>query len=359
MQKVIDPFKSVKCHFYRNMKTGQTTIKDIAKSLNIASSTVSRALKDSPGISLETRNKVKALAKKLNYTPNAVALSLRKSKSYKIGVIIPEIVHFFFSTIISGIEEVAIANGYNVILCQTIESHVREKRMVDTMVSNQIDGLLISHARETYNFDHFEKLRRLGLPVVFFDRMPAMADTVNVVVDDETGAYEAVRHLLAEGYKDILHLSGPKNLTISQKRIEGYKKALQEAGIAARTDRVVECPGGTIEESYKACMEIYTHPSPPDAIFASNDVAAAGAMQAVKKLGLQVPDQIGIIGFSNWQFSSLIEPPLSTVTQPGFEIGERAAILLLEMIENKQYIPKTEVLKTQLIIRKSSSQRKK
>jgi LacI family transcriptional regulator len=268
-------------------------------------------------------------------------------------VIIPEVVHFFFSTVISGVEEVAINNGYNVILCQTNENHEREKKIVETMISNRVDGVLVSYARETHTFEHFQKLKDMGLPVVFFDRIPDMDDTVNVIVDDAQGAYQAVKHLLDQGYEDILHLSGPKNLAISKLREEGCRKALQEAGKVLPEDRIIECPHGTIEESERICMKVFVH-SPPDAIFASNDVAAAGAMRAAKEMGIKVPDQLGVMGFSNWQFSSMVDPPLSTVSQPGFEIGEKAASLLLEMIENHRYIPRTEVLETQLIVRKST-----
>ncbi len=341
------------------MKLGQATIKDIAKALNVSPSTVSRALKDYPGISEETKEKVKALAKKLNYRPNAVALSLRKSKSHTIGVIIPEVVHFFFSTVISGIEEVAYANGYNVILCQTNESAEREISSVDTIISNQIDGLLVSYSKETSDFSHFKKLMDYDYPIVFFDRVPKMKETVNVTVDDFSGAYEAVTHLISQGYKKIVHLEGPRNLLISQKRKEGYLQALRNAGLPVREDWIIHCPLGTSEESEVFCKSLFSAAphDRPDALFASNDIAAAGAMKGMKELGLKIPQDVGVVGFSNWQFSAMIDPPLSTVYQPGFQMGERAAQLLLEMInagDEKAFQPKTEVLETKLIVRGSS-----
>jgi LacI family transcriptional regulator len=340
------------------MKLGQVTIKDIARELNISTSTVSRALKDYPGISDDTKKKVKNLAEKLHYRPNAVALSLRKSKSFTIGVIIPEVVHFFFSTVISGIEEIAYANGYNVILCQTNEKLQRELSSIETMLDNQIDGLLVSFSKETENFDHFTKLMEQNFPIVFFDRVPDIENTVNVTVNDFKGAYDATKHLIDQGYKNIIHLAGPKTLPISTKRIDGYKQALQDYQMILNSEWIIPCPIGTQEESYEITKEIFkSNENRLDGIFASNDIAAAGAMMAVKELGLKVPEDVGIVGFSNWQFSSMIDPPLSSVAQPGFEMGEKATAILLEMIEKKKeanWEAKTIVLETELLVRKSS-----
>jgi LacI family transcriptional regulator len=340
------------------MKLGQATIIDIAKELNVSSSTVSRALKDYPGISDETKRKVKEVAEKLNYRPNAVALSLRKSKSFTLGVIIPEVVHFFFSTVISGIEEVAFANGYNVILCQTNEKLAREKSSIETMLSNQIDGLLVSYSKETEDFSHFEKLMALNFPIVFFDRIPNIANAVNVTVNDYQGAYEAVAHLVQQGYRRIVHLAGPSQLNISRSRKEGYLAALQDGGIEIDEQLIIECPGGTEEESFRTVKKLFTSlQQRPDAVFAHHDIVAAGAMLALKDLGLQIPQDVGVVGFSNWQFSSMIDPPLTTVSQPGFKIGEKSAKLLIEMVDKKKDLTwKAEnyVLDTELLIRKSS-----
>lgn len=342
------------------MKLGQATIKDIARELNVSSSTVSRALKDYPGISDDTKKRVKELAEKLNYRPNAVALSLRKSKSFTIGVIIPEVVHFFFSTVISGVEEVASAHGYNVILCQTNENLVREKSSIDTMISNQIDGLLISYSKETTDFGHFTKLMELEYPIVFFDRLPEIENSVNVTVDDYNGAFQAVKHLIDQGYKKIAHLAGPKNLAISKKRKEGYLDALRSSGIPVDEGLIMECPSGTEKESYEVAIALFGDPeNRPDALFAHHDIVAAGAMMAIKSLGLRIPEDVGVVGYSNWQFSSMIDPPLSTVSQPGSKIGAKATEILLEMINGKKDLGKMRpfeniVLDTELLIRKSS-----
>jgi len=346
------------------MNFGQATIKDIAKELNISVSTVSRALKDYPGISKQTKNKVKQLAEKLNYRPNAVALSLRKNKSFTIGVIVPEIVHFFFSTVISGIEEVAFKNGYNVVLCQTNEKLSREISSIQTMLDNRIDGLLVSFSKETANFEHFIHLLNKNFPVVFFDRIPDIPNSISVMVDDHEGAYQATKHLINQGYEKIAHLGGPKNLPISKNRNHGYLKALKEARLNINHEWILECPIGTLEEGQSVTEKLFIDPkNRPDAIFANHDISAAGAILALKNLGYKIPEEIGVIGFSNWQFSSMIEPPLSSVDQPGFLIGEKATELLLKKIDEKpgefELKSHLEVLKTNLIIRKSSLKNQK
>lgn len=340
------------------MKIGQATIKDIAKELNISTSTVSRALKDYPSISNETKRKVKEVADKLNYRPNAIALSLRKSRSFTIGVIIPEIVHFFFSTVISGIEEVAFSRGYNVILTQTNEKLTREMSSIETMLSNQIDGFLVSFSKETTDFNHFSRLLNQGYPIVFFDRVPEIPHAISVMVDDYKGALDATDHLISQGYKNIVHLSGPLNLKISQERIRGYKDALTKNGVSVNPEFIVECPIGTDSESQKITANILKSFSiRPDAFFASNDMAAVGAMLSCKAEGLRIPEDVGIVGFSNWQFCTMTEPSLSSVSQPGAKMGAKATDILLDLIENKlnpDTITGPVVLETELLIRKSS-----
>lgn len=340
------------------MKIGQATIKDIARELNVSSSTVSRALKDYPGISDETKRKVKEVAEKLNYRPNAIALSLRKSRSFTIGVIIPEVVHFFFSTVISGIEEVASSRGYNVILSQTNESLTREKSSIDTMLSNQIDGFLVSFSKETTDFEHFSRLLDHGYPIIFFDRVPNIPHSINVMVDDYQGAYNATSHLISQGYNRIVHLAGPKNLSISKERERGYRDALTNHGISIDPTLIVECAYGTSDEGFKITENLFKQLNKkPDGVFANNDIAAAGAILACKSLGYSVPNDVGVVGFSNWQFCSMIEPTLSSVSQPGFKMGLKATELLLDLIEKKldpDTITEPIVLETELLIRNSS-----
>ncbi|MBX2966491.1 MAG: LacI family DNA-binding transcriptional regulator [Cyclobacteriaceae bacterium] len=346
------------------MRYNQVTIKDIARELGISPSTVSRALKDHPDISPDTKKAVNELAEKLNYQPNIVALSLRQSKTNTIGVVIPEIVHFFFSTIISGIEDVAYSAGYNVILAQSNESQAREVLDTKALFNSRVDGMLISLSRETTNFDHIESMLSKGVPIVFFDRVYDTNQASKIIVDDFTGSKEATLHLIDQGCKRIAHIEGPPNLDISKQRLEGYKQALAEHNIPFNKELVAVCPSGTIEEGRKATEKLLSLKNPPDGIFATNDPAAMGAMQAIKASGLKMPTDVALVGFSNWFFSSLMDPPLSSVDQPGFEMGQEAAKLLIRQIEKQDkndpdFTPETKVLKTRLVIRESSMKKGK
>ena len=209
----------------------QVTIKDIAKALGISPSTVSRALKDHPDISPKTKEKVKKLAEQLQYRPNAIALSLKHQKSFTIGLIIPEIVHHFFSSVISGVSDVAYANGYKVVITQSNESLDREVADTQALLASRVDGVLVSVAKESRNFDHLRNLEKNGIPIVFFDRAVDSIVTDKVVVDDVNGAFQAVTHLLEQGCKRILLLTSPSHLLITKNRIEGYRRALARHNI--------------------------------------------------------------------------------------------------------------------------------
>jgi LacI family transcriptional regulator len=338
------------------MKSNQVTIKDIARELNISPSTVSRALKDHPDISPETKKIVNDLARELNYQPNAIALSLRGGKTNTIGIIIPEIVHFFFSTIISGIEEVAYSAGYNVIICQTNESYLREVTDTNALLSSKVDGMLVSISRETKNFDHLKKVRDSGIPIVFFDRFCDELNTSRVIVNDYDGAFHAVEHLIEQGCKRIAHFEGPTNLLISKNRLEGYHAALKKHGMETSPSLIRTCPNGSQEEAFELMTDMLESHDPPDAVFCHSDLSAFGVMQATKKKGLKIPQDVAVVGFSNWQFSSFVEPPLSTVIQPGFEMGMIAAELLLNELNAKdnEFDHVTRKLKAELVIRDSS-----
>lgn len=340
------------------MKKGQVTIKDLAKELNISCSTVSRALKDFPGISPNTRQAVKDLAKKYNYRPNAVALSLRNQKTNVIGVIIPETVHFFFSTVISGIEDEAMKEGYNVMICQSNESYEREADSIDALMSARVDGLLVSISRETSDLAHLQRVVDDGIPMVFFDRLVEGMNAASVIVDDYQGAYDAVEHLIQEGCQHIVHLAGPENLIIARKRQEGYISALEDHQIPINHANIVECRNGTEKEAEQAMDRLLASGGKIDGVFANNDMAALGALKAIRKAGLHVPDDIAIVGFSNWQFSSLVEPPLSSVAQPGYEMGREAAKLIFQEIGKEERTTReVKILDTELVVRKSSSKK--
>jgi LacI family transcriptional regulator len=341
------------------MKFGQVTIKDIARELGISPSTVSRALKDHPDISSETKRQVNALAEKLSYQPNTVALNLRKSKTNTIGVVIPEIVHFFFSTIISGIEETAHEAGYNVILTQSDENYEREVADVKDLFNSRVDGLLISMSRETKTFDHISALMNRGLPVVFYDRSCPDENTSKVIVDDYAGAREAVQHLIEQGCRRIAHLQAAPGTSISEGRLQGYMDALREADMPIAADLIIPCVAGNLEEGFEVGKKLLAMKNRTDGVFANNDLMAMGAMKTFKEKGVRVPADIAVVGFSNWFFSQLMDPPLSSVDQPGFEMGQRAAGLLIAQIEKinegeSAIVPETITLKTRLIIRESS-----
>jgi LacI family transcriptional regulator, galactose operon repressor len=329
------------------------TIKDLAKELNISPSTISRALKDHPDISPETKRVVKALAEKLNYRPNLLAQGLRKSKTNTIGVIIPEFIHFFFSTIVSGIENIAYSKGYNVILCQSAETYEREVTDTRALWNSRVDGMLISISKETTEYGHFQELLDEGLPMVFFDRVTKDLDASQVIVDDYLGAFNAIEHLISKGCKKIVHLAGPRNLEISKNRLNGYKHCLEKYNIAFDEALVVRCPEGTYEESKRFTNILLNNIDGIDGVFGCNDMAALGAILAVKEKGIKIPDEIKIIGFSDWQLSNLIEPRLSTVSQAGFEMGQTAATLLIDEIETDEDKVKhiQKVISTKLIER--------
>ncbi|MCB0494513.1 MAG: LacI family DNA-binding transcriptional regulator [Cyclobacteriaceae bacterium] len=329
------------------------TIKDLARELNISPSTVSRALKDHPDISPETKKIVKELAEKLHYKPNLLAQGLRNSKTNTIGVIVPELVHFFFSTVVAGIEDVAYAKGYNVILCQSAEMYEREVTDARALWDSRVDGMLVSISKETNQFDHFQELLDEGLPIVFFDRVAKDLDASQVVVDDYQGAFNAVEHLISKGCKKIVHLAGPENLEISKNRLNGYKDCLAKYSIEFDDRLVVSCPEGTYEESKRFTNILLNTSKDIDGVFGCNDMAALGAILALKEKQISIPEKVKVIGFSDWQLSNLIEPRLSTVYQGGFEMGQAAASLLIDEIESdKETISHIQkVISTKLIER--------
>lgn len=336
------------------MRSGQVTIKDIAKELGISASTVSRALKDHPDISVKTKEAVNALAKAWNYKPNAVALSLRSSKSNVIGVIIPEIVHHFFSSVISGIEKIAHDAGYNVMIFQSNESFKRELDNTQALLSSRVDGVLVSMSKETKDFDHFRELRSNGIPIVFFDRICNELSSDNVIVDDFAGAFSAVQHLIDTGCKRIAHLSAPQHMLLGQNRQKGYRQALLKNKLPFDEDLVVKCD--SFDEAKELVPGLLSLSESPDAIFAVNELTAAGALSVVKKAGLRVPEDISIIGFTDGIVSRVTDPALTTLEQHGHEVGLKATELLLDRIKEggMDYEPLTRVVKTSLVVREST-----
>lgn len=336
------------------MRSNQITIKDIARILGISPSTVSRALKDHPDINTDTKKAVNELAKKLKYQPNAVALSLKNSRSSTIGVIIPEIVHYFFSSVISGIEDVASQKGFTVIICQSNESFEREVANTNTLLSHRVDGLLVSISKETHTFDHLTNLQESGIPLVFFDRITPDINADQVIINDLEASYKATRHLIETGRKRIAHFAGPQSLIIGRDRLQGYMNALTEAGIPIDQRLIIEAD--TFEHARVAVIEMLDAGIIPDGVFAVNDLTAIGAMQTIQKKGYKIPDDIAIVGFSDGRFSGITDPNLTSVDQHGYEMGTTAAEILFHRImsNEEEYIPEIKVLNAELIVRGSS-----
>jgi LacI family transcriptional regulator len=336
------------------MRSNQITIKDIARILGISPSTVSRALKDHPDINTDTKKAVNELASKLKYQPNAVALSLKNSRSNTIGIIIPEIVHYFFSSVISGIEDVASQKGYTVIICQSNERFAREVSNANALLSHRVDGILISISKETNSFDHFVNLQEGGIPLVFFDRIAPGIDADQIITDDIDASYNATRHLIENGRKRIAHFAGPQGLVIGRDRLQGYINALTEAGLPIDNRLIIEAD--TFEKARNTVGEMLDAGIIPDGIFAVNDMTAIGAMQTIMKRGYKVPDDVSIVGFSDGYLSGVTDPHLSSVDQHGYEMGTTAAEMLFHRIlsDEAEYVPEIKVLKADLIVRGSS-----
>ncbi len=334
------------------MRSHQVTIKDIAKILGISASTVSRALKDHPDISEETKEKIKKLAKKLNYKPNAIALSLQSSKSHIIGIIVPQIVHHFFSTVISGIEEYAGEKGYNIIITQSNESPEKEIANCRTLLSGRVDGMIVSRTKNTENFDHFKNILNTGTPIVFFDRTCHGIKTDKVIIDDYKAAYDATEYLIKTGCKNLLHFAGPENLKISSKRMWGFADALKRNDMTFNEDIVYNAD--TFEKGYDLIFDLYKKNKLPDGIFTVNDMTAAGILKALNELKIKVPDEISIFGFTNGIVSSITSPSLSTVEQNGYLMGWSAAEILINKIENETTEIISKVIPTKLVLRNST-----
>ncbi len=332
----------------------QITIKDIAEKLNVSPSTVSRSLKDHPDISIKTRNAVKELAKLLGYKPNLIALNLKNSRTNTIGLLVPEIEHHFFSTIINGIEEVAYQNNYNVLIVQSNESYLREVLNTQTLLGNRVDGMLASFSKETRDFSHFQQLIDNEIPLVFYDRAVEDLHADVVVVDDYSGAYNAVKHLISKGCKRIAFYSAPQHLLLGKDRFNGYIDALESHNIEYDKNLVYSCD--TFESAIKISRSILKKVDRPDGIFAVNDLTAVGIMKVARNLGINIPGELKIVGFENSKDGSICDPELTTVDQFGYTLGKKAMTILLDRIKNDtpDYKPVKHVIKTKLIVRGSS-----
>ena len=331
------------------------TIKDIAQQLNLSKSTVSRALRDSSEIGAETKKRVLELAQQLDYNPNPVALSLLSSQTNDIGVIVPDIANPFFGIVIAGIEDVAFAQGYHVVIYQSHDDYEREVLNVKHIYNRRKDGLLVAVAATTNDYSHFKNLHERGFPIVFFDRICEEIQTHQVSVDDFEGAYKATEHLINQGCTKIAHISGPAHLLISRRRLHGYRAALLDYGLPI-DDALVVPADYNINSGLLATQHLLAMGLQPDGIFAGSDNIAIGCHAAIRAAGLSMPQDIALVGFSDLPMAALLNPPLSSVAQPSFEMGRLAAELLINRIRNpkENATSITNVLKTNLIVRESS-----
>ncbi len=334
------------------------TLKDIAAALNLSITTVSKALKDYPDVNTNTKERVKAYAKKVNFTPNAHAAFLRTQQSKLIGVVIPRLNHFFFSNVLRGIMKAAEEEDYMVIVLSSDESYELEKKQINRLLQQNVDGILLSIADSTHDTKHIDAIIEQKIPLIFFDKYSKLSNCSSVVINDQKAAFNAVEHLIKQGKKNIAHLRGPLLPQNSIDRFLGYRKALEQYGLEYRKEWVFTCDQISNEEGYAYTQEIIEKHPEIDAIFAVADMPAVGAIKCLNEQKIVIPDQIAVMGFSNWRISNLVTPTLSSVNQPGIKMGEKAFELFYkeqQLIKKGESVVYEKIeLDTKLIIRQSS-----
>lgn len=334
------------------------TIKDVAKKLNVSVSAVSKAFNDKDDIKKETKELILKVGKELGYHPNPIAKKLSSQKTFNIGVVIPEFINAFFPEVIIGIQDVLIKKGYQVLIMQSNESYEMELKNVMTLEENMVDGLIISLSRETHNIDYYRSLIDQGYPMVFFNRYNDALPASKVIFDDFKWSFFATEHLIKQGLKKIFYLSAYQHLLLARKRIQGYKKAMNKYHLPFEATWVIET-GLQFEEGEKITHQIIESGNIPEGIACVNDMVALGAMCAIQKHNLAIPGDIAITGFTETPFAELVYPPLTSVVQPTYEMGEISAKLLLKQIENENMTPQTVILNGILNERTSSLKKRR
>jgi LacI family transcriptional regulator len=333
------------------MSRKNITIHDIAEMLGVSSSTVSRALNDNPRISLATREAVQKIAREHGYRPNNIATSLRKGRSMTIGVVIPRINRFFFSGVISGMEEILNGAGYNLMISQSLETQSKEIQGIKSFLDMRADAIFLSLAADCKNTTHIRELISKGMNIVMFDRVDEKLGVSTVKLDDYSGAKETVLHMIKQGYRKIFHVAGPANLSIYYDRLQGYLDALKEAGIASAFQMIIP-DTLTREKSFTIFSNILAGTSRPDAVFAASDFSALGALLAARDLKLSIPQDFGIAGFANEPFTEFVQPGLTTTDQNAEEMGRKVASLYLDNMDNPDV--RHEIIKPKLMVRGST-----
>jgi LacI family transcriptional regulator len=340
------------------MTKKRTTLKDIAEKLGISVATVSRALKNHPEISQRIKDQVNLLVASMNYRPNSFALHLKNQQSKMIGVILPKIVHYHSSTILKGIISKCHDLNYQVLICESGVDADSERENASSLINTGIDGLLVSLSNNNFSEDFFGELHADGLPMVFFDKVPTTISSHKVLTNDYTGAFIATEHLIKNNYKKIAHYKGQKGARNTQPRYNGYMAAIEKYGIELNPKFIIECLNCNEEEGYKQTIALFKEAEKPDAIFCVNDEMAIGALSALRHLNIKVPEEVGVVGFSNSTASKYMYPSLTSIEQSGEEIGKTAADLLIQNINHDENIKATfvqNVIEPILIIRESSN----
>jgi DNA-binding LacI/PurR family transcriptional regulator len=336
-------------------KRKRATIYDIAKELGISPSYVSKALNNNPSVGEPIRRRVKDKAEQLNYRHNSRAANLRRGRSRIIGVVVPHINHSFFSDAISGIEEICFAHDYSLVICQSHESYEKEGKAIETLIHQNVDCILISNAEETTSVDHLRQIAKNKISVIQFDRCLDEFDSFKVINDNKIISYEAVKSLISEGYRNIAFLGGPVRVEAFRDRKDGFISAIAEANLPIPYNFIVDNVLSR-ERGKQAALALLSLPNRPDAIFTVSDYQSLGVMDAAASMGVKIPSELGVFGFSDETFSQLVTPSLSTIDQHSAELGRKAAELYFQHIYEKEEMPATEtiVISSEIRIRQSS-----
>lgn len=335
----------------------ENTIKDIALKLGLSPSTVSRGLKDHPHINEKTKKRIRETAARLGYKHNAIAASLRNNKSNTIGLIVPRISMFYQSAVLTAIQNKLHEYKYNLMVCQSNESVEIEKELVNALYASRVEGLIVSATLHTVDFSHFDVFCKSNCPLVFFDRVPTDYPANKIEGDEYNGGFMATMHLLELGCRRIAHIGGPLTCNLYKGRFAGYKDALKKYGLSVDKE-LVFFHDLTAENGWKTGEKLFSKKPYPDAVFACNDTTAVAIIQYAKSLGIAVPSKLKVIGYSNGPLSQIIDPPLTSIEQYTNKVGTEAAIMMMDLINNKMPQGKPFhklTIPVDLIIRKSTS----
>jgi DNA-binding LacI/PurR family transcriptional regulator len=336
------------------MTKRHVSLKDIAAELNVSVSTVSRALKNHPDISDEVTARVHALASEWHYSPNPLAMGLLKQQTKMIGVIVPDLVTYFYSSVISGIDQIAKENGYYIVIASSYESYEKEKECINNLLMSRVEGLIVCLAQDTCDYAHYDKIIENEIPLVFFDRICRADEVPAVVNDNRDAARQLTVHFFEGGARRIAHIAGPPHLNISKERLEGYRDGLRACHLLPK-DEMIEYTYLTVAEATEATRKLLSAPVKPDAILCVNDIVAFAAMKEIKRQGLKIPDDISLAGFTDEFHATFVDPTLTSVTHPTFEMGQEAGRLVLrQSMYGQKPIAAQIVLKTKMVIRESS-----